>query len=162
MVYDIPWTLIWSWRLLWGPTRLLWGARAYLVAACGLYILACTGMSSLCICINSDIHLHKAYKSLYRYVHIYTRRKPGIYCLIRLYTVNTRTKPSIYWYIQIYTKYMTGLFPCYVIWPGLFPCCINSVGEQRLTVCTRKPPSRIPWFYWDKAESQPLLRFQSS
>ena len=26
------------------------------------------------------------------------------------------------WYICLNTKYMTGLFPCLVIWRGLFPC----------------------------------------
>jgi hypothetical protein len=62
------------------------------------------------------------------YFHMLSYTCPGIFCHIRLYTVYLGLSQVHTWHIYLYTTYMTGLFPCYVIWRNQpYVCCHISV-----------------------------------
>ncbi len=108
-VYHGIWWEFLARALIVGSHALIVGFHALIViAARGLYILAYT---FICFHITGI------------YCHI-----PGIFCHIRLYTVYLGLSQVHTWHIYLYTTYMTGLFPCYVIWRNQpYVCCHISV-----------------------------------
>jgi hypothetical protein len=90
-----------SWRLLWGPRACCVSSARVVYTSIYWYVIHIFLYKLLYTCVNlvyTDI-----YACIHKYIPVYTRHTP-----------------ITYWNIRIYTKYMTGLFPCYVIWPGHF------------------------------------------